>query len=296
VRKYLLFALIIAVAGLSYGCAKPVAEVNGEKITQEMYKVALKESMRQHNAVEKEVTSDSLRDAIIQQLIGERLLVQSAKEAKVLVTEDEIRNELERMEKMTGKDEFQELLKKRGLTAQMFRERLKTKMIVHKYINDLVPDDSVSEKDMKDFYKQTPKMFINPKSANVRLIQTTTEAEAQALLNEIKEKKISFDKLADNLQENNKASVTAYGWTDPSFYSQEISEAMKTLKKGTYGGPYKGKDSYFLIRVKDRKAETPKTFAESKDEIKQLLLDQKRNATMLHLIEKRKENSTIKIF
>jgi len=294
-KKFPFFVMLVLVIAWTYGCSRPVAEVNGEKISKKSYEMVLNESKRQHSARGNTVTSDSLRDAVIQQLIGETLLIQSAKEAGITVSNEDVQNEFNKIESAAGKENLLKQLEEKGITVQDFKDRLLKQMILNKYIGSLVPEDSITDHEMKDFYKQTPKMFIHPKQVNVRLIETKTEAEANALLQELKSKKISFDALADRLQKEQKSSVTAYGWTDPSFYSESIREGMKKLAKGAYGGPYKGKASYFIIRLKDRKNESPKTFDEAKDEIRRLLLDQKRNATFLHLIEEKKKNADIKI-
>lgn len=292
-KKFLLVVTLFFVLAWSYGCEKPVAEVNGEKISKKSYEIVLNESKRQHSAAGNTVTGDALRDSVIQQLIGETLLLQSAKADNITVSDKELQEEFMKIESAAGKENMTEQLKKKGITVQDFKDRLRRQMVLRKYINSLVPEDSVSEDEMKDFYKQTPKMFINPKQVNVRLIETSDENQANSIMKELKKKEVSFDKLADRLQKEQKATVTSYGWTDPSFYSESIREGMNSLAKGSYGGPYKGKGSFYIVRVKDRKKESPKTYEEAKEDIKQLLLGQRRNATFMHLIEEKKKQAKI---
>jgi parvulin-like peptidyl-prolyl isomerase len=169
-------------------------------------------------------------------------------------------------------------------------------MIIVKYIDSLIPKESITEQEMMEFYKKSPKMFINHKKVLVRIMQTATKEEADEILKEMKEKKMSFDEMADRFAKEKGGAVTDYGWTETSFFSPEIANALLSLQKGSYGGPYKGRDGYFILRVKDRKDETPMTYNEAKDKIKSVLSNQRRQAAVAHLIAEAKKNASIKVY
>lgn len=282
---------------VSYGCAKPAAEVNGDRITLKAFKAALAENMQQHAVPGKDVKESQLKDAVIQQLIGEKLLLQAAKEKNIAVSPEEVNAEYERMITAVSKEEFNKRLRDKGMSQEEFKAKLKDQLTVRKLVDSLVPPDSVAEKEMKEFYKETPKMFIRQKQVMVRLIQTGTEDAARKIMADMKEKKLDFDAVAEKLRKEGSKDVvvTDYGWTESTFYSPEIAEALQNLKKGSYGGPYKGKDGFYLLRVKDKKEESPMTFDEAKDQIRAMLLNQKRQSAVAHLISERKKNAVIKI-
>ena len=105
----------------------------------------------------------------------------------------------------------------------------------------------------------------------------------------------SFDAVADDLTKEKKAFSTDYGWVNPAVFSPAISLAIQGLDVGTYGGPYKGKNSFFLIRVKEREKEAIAPFEEVKSDIKTLLLQQKRQAALAHWVADKKKIAKIEI-
>jgi parvulin-like peptidyl-prolyl isomerase len=287
----MLFALVVF-----YGCAKPAAEVNGEKISMKTYKTVLNEKVKQHSTPETSVEEDKLKDSVVQQLIGEMLLLQAAKENNVTLTDSEFNDRYNSILERFGKDNFFEQLKVKDISIEEYKSRLRDRLIIEQYILSLIPADSIEEKDIKDYYKNSSKPIIFAEKVMVRMIQVQTAENAEEMINEMKEKKLSFDEMADILNKEKRVVVSEYGWIEPAFFSEEISSALKSLKKGTYGGPYKAREGYYLLRVKDRKKEKPKTYDEAKEEIRITLLNQKRQGMLAHLIEERKKKATIKIY
>jgi parvulin-like peptidyl-prolyl isomerase len=207
-----------------------------------------------------------------------------------------VNKEIDRIRTSIGSDAFERQLKEKGMTFHDYHDRIKDQMIIVKYIDSLIPKESITEQEMMEFYKKSPKMFINHKKVLVRIMQTATKEEADEILKEMKEKKMSFDEMADRFAKEKAGAVTDYGWTETSFFSPEIANALLSLQKGSYGGPYKGRDGYFILRVKDRKDETPMTYNEAKDKIKSVLSNQRRQAAVAHLIAEAKKNASIKVY
>ena len=294
-RRCALYASMFFMLVVFYGCSKPAAEVNGEQISRNIYNAVLQEKMNQHSLQGMEVKESQLKNAVIEQLVGEKLMVQAARENNIEVTDKELNDEYNAIITRVGKEKFEIQLKEKGISGDQYKTRLRERIMVQRYLVSLVPDDSIEEDEMKELYNKNPKMFINPEKIMVRLIQTQTEEQARAIIKDIEGTDSDFDTVADKLKEKGEAIVSDYGWVDAMFFSKEISDAMKNMKVGTYGGPYKGKDGYYMFRVKDREKETFKIFEESKDEIRALLLSQKRQATLAHLVDERKKKAQIKI-
>jgi foldase protein PrsA len=295
--KNRLFVYLMLIATMAfYGCAKPAADVNGEEISMRMYKAVLKEKVKQHSTPETIVEEDKLNDSVIQQLIGEKLLLQAAHENEIMLTDSEFNESYNNIINMFGKEKFHKQLKDKDISIEDYKSRLRNRLIIERYIVSLVPEDSITEQDVKDYYTNSPKPLINAEKVMVRMIEARTKEKAEEILKEMKDKKLSFDEMADILNEEKRATVSAYGWVQPSFFSDDISSALKSLKKGMHGGPYKAREGYYLLRVKDRQKERPKKFGEAKEEIRTTLLNQKRQSMMAHLIDERKKNATIKIY
>lgn len=275
---------------------KPAAEVNGVKITNEMVDRFMQESMKEHQAQGAAVSGSALRDAVVEQMIAEELLLQGAKEAGVAVTDEDVKKDIEATKTRFGAEELAKQLAQRKMNEVEYAKRVKDRMMKTKFLDTLVPADSVTEKDMKDFYKKTPMPLMKPASVNIRFIQTATEEEAKAALKEIeKAGKNGFDKIADKMGREKTATVPGgYGWTSPTMFGADFAKPLMELKPGSHGGPYKGsKEGYYIIRVKERKSEVPKSFDEAKSEIKNMILDQKRSMEAIHWVAKKKKDSKI---
>jgi parvulin-like peptidyl-prolyl isomerase len=104
---------------------------------------------------------------------------------------------------------------------------------------------------------------------------------------------LGFDNAALKIANERRAVVSAYGWTKPGVFKNEIASAMDNLKIGTHGGPYQTKDGYYIVRVKDRKKETVKSLKEASNDIKALLRARKQRATVAHWIAEKKKTALI---
>jgi len=276
-------------------CSKPAAEVNGEKISMKTFRRALAARMRQHSAAGTTVSEKQLREAVMERLIGDRIILQAAREKGISVTDQEVDTIVNRMKDTFGLEALQNALRDKDMTMEEYRAGVREKLIIDKFINSLVPDDSIREEQIREYYKNSPRPFMMPERVHVRLIQAPTKEEADSIVERIKKKGNRFDKVADALKKEGKIAVTEYGWVNPSLFSDDIADALRTIKKGSFGGPYKGRDGYYILRVRDRQKERPKTFEEAHDEIRRLLLTQRRQAMMTHLIAEKRKKADIRI-
>jgi len=70
---------------------------------------------------------------------------------------------------------------------------------------------------------------------------------------------------------------------------------MKTAKIDQVYGPYKGKDnSYYLFKIKKREASKVLSFEEAKPQIKAMMLQQRRQELMAHLVDVNRKKAKIK--
>lgn len=289
----IVFSIVILV--FLSGCSKPPIIVNGKEIDGKAYEIRLNERVEAHKQMKLGVDMSRIKQAVIQELIGETLILEEAAGRDIKVSDEELDKQITSMRKSASKEEFDSRLKERGIAFDQFKTMTKEKMIISKFINTLVNEDAVQEHEIREHYTNSPKPFIKPIRVFMRLVEFPNEEAALAALDIMKNNKISFDQMADELREEKKAFSTDYGWVNPAVFSRSISSAIKSLDVGTHGGPYKGKNRYFLIRVKDREKEAVARFEEVKDDINTLLLQQKRQAAIAHWVADRKKMAKIEI-
>lgn len=295
--RFKILPVILLAAGLliSAGCSKPVATVNGKKIDKATLDLYVKEKVQEHKMRDVTIDRAKLREAVLQELIGEKLMLDEAAAQGIKVSEEEVNKKIDEIKKNVGDEQFTKALKEKELTPDAFKKRTREKMLLAKFVESLVKEGSVSEEEMSAYYKDSQKPFMKPSRVFMKMMEFASEAEAKAVAEDMKKNKTDFDAMAKKIADENKASVTDYGWVSPDFFSPDMANAIKNLKAGQYGGPYKGQKSYFLIKVKEKENEGIATFDEVKVDIGNMLLDQKRQAALAHWLEQKKKVSKIEI-
>lgn len=290
---------VITLLGLFFlllGCEKkPIAVVDGIPITEKMFNTALNERVLEHKAQGVEVNPMALKQAVLDELIAETLIIKAGEKQKISASDEEVQRELDL--RMQGLDEkaFKKDIKDKGLSIKDLKKRIKNKIMVVKFIDQIVPPDSVTEEEIKAYYKASTTPFLISELVLVRFIQTKTKEESIAIIKEMKEKGIGFDTMADGLQRDNKAAVSAYVWVQTEMFGQSITAPLRNLKKGSYGGPYSGKEAYYIFMVKDRQSQRPETFDEAREKIRGIIYDNKKQAGIAHWIADRKSKANIVI-
>jgi parvulin-like peptidyl-prolyl isomerase len=283
---------------LGAGCAKkPVAEVNGDKITAPEFESALNKRIEEHTQRGVSFDKKALEKAVLDELIAQKLVEQEAKERKLGVTPREVEEEVARIANaLGGKKELESSLKSSKSNMAVLKSDIRKAILTNKLLDALAPSASITDAEIREFYEKSPQPFLKPERVNVRFIQTNTEEEARGVMNEMSMEKLSFDQMAERLDGKKRHVVSEYGWTQADLFSPGISRAMKDLKPGEVGGPYRGKEGYFIIRLKERQPAGVKSFEEAKEEIRNLLISEKRQAVLAHIIMEKKSRASIKIY
>lgn len=277
-----------------FACSRDAITIDGEGISKELYNAVVKERIEAHKAMGLKFDEKAIKRSVADELIAEALFVREAASRKIEVKDEEVKKIIDAMRGTKKEDEFKNEVRKSGLSYSTFQKRIRNRLMIEKLMTDLVKDDSVTEKDMLDFYKKSQVPFLKPETVFVKIVQIQDEAVAKAAMDEIK-KGGDFDNIAQRLLNEKKAFVTDYGWLEPDSISKEIGSAMKTAKLDQVYGPYKGKDnSYYIFKVKKREPSRVLSFNEAKPSIKNMILQQRRQELMAHLVEMNRKKAKIK--
>lgn len=288
-------ALLVAGIFLNSACSKPAATVNGKKITKETLEMHLKERVAEHKGQNVIIDDKKLRESVLQELISERISLDEAAVKGITASDADADKEIDAIKQRFGDDMFQKSLKEKGLTLDSFRQRVKEKIVLGRFVETFAKESDVTEAEVSDRYKNSPKPFIKPARVNMKIVEFQSEETARSAAEDLKKANAEFDQYADQLGKDNKANVTDYGWVSPEFFSPSMAAAIKALKDGQYGGPYKGQKSFYLVRVKEREPEGIAKYEEVKDMIRNMLLQQKRTEAYLKWLEQKRTASKIVI-
>ncbi len=278
------------------GCTRaPVAVVNGKKIDAEAFDHAMRESVGEHGRRNVDVDRQRLRQAVIFQLVAERLMIDEATKKGICVPEKEVTDEIASIRKKMGEDAFLKMLEKQDVSEDAYRRRTKELMIIARFREGFEKEAPVSEEEVRNYYRNSQKPFIRPGRMLVKMIEMGSEDEARLALKEMKRRKTDFDKMARKLESEGRAAVIDYGWVKADFFSSEIAQGLALLRAGEYGGPYKGNAHFYLIRLKEREKERIATFEEVREDIRRSLTEQRREDAFARWLDEKRRTATVEI-
>lgn len=291
-------ALIIAASLFSVsGFSKSVATVDGEKISKEEFKKALSLRVGMHKARGVSVGDDALKRAVLNDFIDNIIILKEAKKRGVSVSDSEINGIVEAIKKGAPAGEFEKQLKGQNLSYADFVKRVRNDVIIEKFERGLVTMDSVTDDDLKMFYESGYRPVTTPERTQLRLIEFKSKEDAEKVTEDMKNKAIPFDRMAETLKKRKDGSiiVSFSGWVQSDVFSPQVAEAIRGIRKGGYGGPIQGKDGWYIIKVEDRKEAAVASFEESKDQLRVIALEQKQRAALQRWIEKQRASVKITI-
>lgn len=288
--------MALCLAAALAGCGeKPAAVVNGEKISAETLDRYVQKSVKARQEGGAPVDEAALRSAVLEQMVVDALLLQGAKEAGVVVPEEEVNRQVDRIRQSMGDAAFQQRLSAESMTLEDLSRLMRNSLMKEKFAESLVSEGDVAEDEMRALYKSDPAAFAVPETIQLRFIQVGSREEADGLINTLKAGKEGFDAMAERLRKEQKGRVSDYAWASKGMFSPEMGQALGTIKAGSFGGPVAGKGGYFLFRVKDRKKGVQKSFEEARGEVRGAVLRQKRTEALLKWVAEKKKSSDIKI-
>ncbi|GJK48419.1 peptidylprolyl isomerase [Serratia nevei] len=125
----------------------------------------------------------------------------------------------------------------------------------------------VSEEDISAYYDQHKSSYGQPERKNYSVIQLKTEAEANAVLDELK-KGADFATLAKEKSTDiiSRRTGGELGWLEPETTADELKQANLT-EKGQLSGVVKSSVGFLLVRLNDIEPEKVKPLSEVHDAI-----------------------------
>ncbi|TKD71974.1 SurA N-terminal domain-containing protein [Pseudalkalibacillus hwajinpoensis] len=180
---------------------KVVATVDGKEIKGKDYNSMLVQTQLRYTMSGKDPSDDkvakSIEEEVMDNLIGQELLLQKAKDEGFSASEEEVQTELEQIKaQFSTEKELNAALKAQGMTLEKLESQYADIVVVDKFVNDKIGKPEVTEEEMKSFYdEQFTKDAENPPSFDEMkdrikdyLIETKTQEKVQEIKDELKEK------------------------------------------------------------------------------------------------------------
>ena len=217
--------------------------------------------------------SDVKREAVAQGLIGEGEALDTTSDLFHRVMEEVIDQKLlAREAQRRGLDKS--LLAQRRLAAA--RERILGDMLVESAV-----DNAIDENDVRALYNEQLKLAKHSEEIRARLILVKSKAEADAVAT-LLANGASFEALA---MERSADQTTRFNGGDLGYFTTDVmpqtyAAALTGAASGSTVGPFQTDGGWAILRIEDRRQESPPTLEEARpqilrfltyDEVRQLL-------------------------
>jgi peptidyl-prolyl cis-trans isomerase SurA len=287
---------------------KVIVKVNGEILTQgqleQMQVEAMQEQKRQVEdpkdlsrtefaAALAEVTPGLLLDAV-----DELLMVQAAREASIRFTDETFKNMVENIKKdnkITNDNDFNAALKQAGLTLDELRTNLeKTYLIRGLQTREIMRNVSITEEELRQYYKANQKQFMRPPSVTVReiLVSVPTEtvagqqtvnaaadeaakAKAEALRDRAVKGEDFVKLVAEASDAGTKANGGLNGPVNLGDLNPVIASAIEPLKPGEISAPIRVRTGYMVLKLETRTGEEPEPFEKVRNQLGNMIGEQR---------------------
>ena len=300
------------------GCSsdkKAVAIVNGQDITLGNYEKLLalnKSSMEAYygseiwstEIEEGKTYEETLRDMVLETMIGSEVVYQQAEKDKVAPTEEQIQEQIDSFNESIKDDtDYQAELKKMGIDEEFLKFQFARDLANSNLQEKFEEDTKISENDMKKYYEDNKDDFYTDTvTASHILIKTqddegnelsdTKKKEAKKKAEEVLAKVKAGEDFAELAKEYSEDSSASSGGDLGTFgrgkMVTEFEDAAFAMNAGEISDIVQTEYGYHIIKVTDR-VNKQESYEDVKDKIKSTLVSEK----YAEYIEKLREDSDI---
>lgn len=283
-----------------------VAVVNNEAITS--YQLEQKiEAVQQ--APSQEGETEALRQKALDSLIEESLIRQQAEKLGVEVTEKEIESAIRdiRQQNDLTEKQLESALQAQGISMQEYRQGLSEQIIRYKVMGREMRDSNdVTSQDIRDYfrehiddYRQEPTLSLSRITIAVPDGATSEEVEkARAKAEEAVQRIRSgedFSNVFLELSADPEVSGGDMGTFAEGELAPELDQAVRDLEEGEVSSVLEFRGNYYIFRVEEKKPGEIRKFDQVKEEIREVLLEEKTGSEQKDWIKKLREKAFIEI-
>lgn len=273
----LIVAAAVLIVALSLNNGEVVAKIGEEEISKDQFYDRLLEMYGSQ---------------VLDSMITEKIVELEAKKAKISVTDEDVQKELDKMiEQVGGEEMFSFQLAYSGYTMDQMKEELKNYLTIVKILE---PKIEITDEEINSYFEENKDRFAQEEEVQASHILVDDEETAN------KVKKLlddggDFAALAKEYSKDGSAqSGGDLGYFTKGEMVQEFEDAAFSMEIGQVSEPVKSEYGYHIIKVTDKKEAQEATLENSKDEIKDILRNQKVNELYPTWITEMQEQYDIK--
>ncbi len=214
---------------------------------------------------------DTKASLVLDLLIEDALIKQSAERMGIEVSESEIDNAIEDVKKRNGLTEeaLRQVLERSGLTYKQYRDKLRDDIRKAKFMSAQFRSRiKIEDEDIEEYYKSHIDEFLLPPAYRLRIIllekgdADTLERRVKAVLEELKEGR-PFDELAREFSDAPTSAVGGdIGYMKLEELSPLIRGVVERLKPGSVSPPLRTPKGVYIVQLVDVRKGKPRPLEE----------------------------------
>jgi peptidyl-prolyl cis-trans isomerase C len=279
----------VAVAGPSQ-----VALVNGEAITAE----ALSRELRQIRAGgESEPVTEPLRRRLLDDLVDRALLLQQARARSIAVGQDQVERAFLRVRGEYPGTHFDDLLARERLSQAELKARLKEQLMVERLFHDEVfPRVVVPPAEVEKWYADHAAEAQEPERVRVLQVVVSSRDEALTLRDRLRRDPSKFAEVAraSSIGPEGK-NGGELGWIGRGAGFPEVFDVCFSLPLNAVSDVVPSPYGFHVFRVVERKAASRRTLEQSRGEITERLLRDRRARAQEEYLAALRARATIQV-
>lgn len=129
--------------------------VNGEEIYGNEYNSTYMQTKVRLIQFRQDATDlEAIKEATLQTLIEQELLLQEGERIGLKVSEEELKGQYEAIRDEVTDEEFQDFLKQYQMTESAFKVQLAYSIFHEKYVETEIPEEEIAEEEIEEVYKE----------------------------------------------------------------------------------------------------------------------------------------------
>lgn len=286
------------------------AKVNGDAIYWSQVDAEVTRAAAQFQIDPKSKEFDKQRadiqKAVIDQLVAMKIVVQEARKRNLMATDKEVDEQLTGIrQRFPSENDFNSALARNGFTATTLRDAIRVNL-TQKRLADAVAQGEVSEDEMRAQFDKNRAQYDKPAQIKVshilfRVSDKNQEAVAQAKAKIVQSKLAEGAKFEDLAKQYSDDPGSAQRGGDLGFVTKgslvkEFEDAAWSLKPGDTSGLVRTQYGLHIIRVFEVKDAQKADFDKAKAEIRDQLLQTKREKAFEGWLDQQRKVAKIERF
>jgi hypothetical protein len=246
------------------------AMVDGEAITLQEFEKSLAAEMvlAAGEAPLTEEQAEGLKEAVVENLIRERLMLRRAREIPLAVGEGELAVRIEEIRKDYSGDTFGKLFGAGGIDYITWKEALRTRLLFEKLIaRDVNARIQVGDDDAERYYMANRKAFVTDRRVRVAQIVVPDRGRAEAILKRLNTGE-DFDKVAREVSIGPEAARGGdLGFFERGVMPEAIDRMVFSLPVGKVSPVAQSPYGFHIFKVLGQEAAGGRKFSEVKEKV-----------------------------